>query len=398
MNISGIDKKESLVNKVFFVLSCVIIFAFFRFEPEELFFVMECLLIVVRYYMVRELREQRKEAYREAEVQSAKNMKAAALKSAEDLRRELRAQGRKRLEDERKAFEERQRKHRKKEPVATQSDNSVKSNDAHTSSPSTEQVPKRTAQSIPCASDILKAQSVSFSRNNPGSQFGLAEEMSKVGYRTVGDFYLDIEKIVTRQIGIAAVAEKFDAITNHDYLRAVLTRLLYAAALGSKKPEDSDLTPLASALRTIVESQRIVPHAREEISSDEIAKLCSAAVVMAVAACQHGSASALMERLNVATLLFADEKISPDGPSTRRYVTALVLCFLAMVLETSNSVSIVTDSLAGNRLVSLDINQLGSIDFNFLNSTRPGWMAEVIAGSPELRREYLRHLRDVDSD
>ena len=52
-------------------------------------------------------------------------------------------------------------------------------------------------------------------------------------------------------------------------------------------------------------------------------------------------------------------------------MTALVLCFLAMVLERSNSVSIVADSLAGTRLVPLDINQLGSVDFNSLNSNGP---------------------------
>lgn len=396
MNMFDIGKKESLINKVFWILSCVIVFVFFRFEPEELFFVMECLLIVVRYYMVRGLRERRKEAYREAEVQSAKNVKAAALNRAEATRQELRAQGKKRLEDERKAFEARQRKHFEKEPVATQSDTSINSNDAHMSSPSTEQVVRGTAPSIPCASEIVKAGSVSFSCRAPGNEFGLAEEMSKLGYRTVGDFYLDIQKIVTRQIEIAAVVGRFDVIANSDYLRLVLTRLLYAAALGIKKPEYSDLKPLASRLRTIVESQKIVPLASTEKSGPETAELCTVAVVDAVAACQHGSASALVERLNVATLQFADEKISPDGPSTRRYVTALVLCFFAMVLETSNSVSIVTDSLAGTRLVSLDINQLGSIDFNYLNANRPGWMAEMIASSPELQREYLRYLRDDD--
>jgi hypothetical protein len=64
------------------------------------------------------------------------------------------------------------------------------------------------------------------------------------------------------------------------------------------------------------------------------------------------------------------------------------------VIETSESISIVTDSLAGNRLVPIDINQLGSIDINYLNVNRPGWLAEVIAKSPELQRAYLRHLRD----
>jgi len=244
-------------------------------------------------------------------------------------------------------------------------------------------------------SDIVKAQSVLFSRRAPGNEFGLAEEMSKVGYRTVGDLYSDIQKIVTRKIEIATVVKKFDAIAHNDYLRLTLTRLHYAAALGSRKPEHSNLKPLALALRTMVESQKIVPRANGGKSSAEMAEFLSAVVVIAVAACQLGSASALIERLNQATLQFADETISSDGPSTRRYVTALVICFLAMVFDTAKSISIVTDSLAGNRLVPLDINQIGAIDVDYLNASRPGWLAEVIAGSPELQRAYLRHLRDL---
>ena len=248
--------------------------------------------------------------------------------------------------------------------------------------------------SIPCASDILKAQSVSFSPRVPGNVFGLSEEMAKVGYRSVGDFYSDIQKIVTHEIEIATVVKKFDLMTDNVCLRGTLTRLLYAAALGTAKPKASDLKPLASALRTIVESQKIVPRAIGGLSSLEMAELCSAIVVTAVARCQHGSANALVDNFNNATLQFADETISLDGPSNRRYVTALVLCFLTMVIDTSESISIVTDSLAGNRLVPIDINQLGSIDFNYLNVNRPGWLAEVIAKSPEIQRAYLRHLRD----
>ena len=269
-----------------------------------------------------------------------------------------------------------------------------KSNDAQNTSPSIEQISNDLVSPIPCASDIVKAQSVSFSPRAPGNVYGLADEMAKVGYRSIGDFYHDIQKIVTHEIEIATVVGKFDLITNNDFLRATLTRMLYAAALGTAKPKDSDLKPLASALRTIVESQKIVPRANGGLSSLEMAELCSAVVVTAIASCQFGSASALMENFNNATLQFADETISLDGPSNRRYITALVLCFLAMVIENSKSISIVTDSLAGNRLVPLDINQLGSIDFNYLNANRPGWLAEVIASSPELQRAYLRYLRD----
>lgn len=407
MNLFDLGKKESRINKSFWILSCVILFAFVRFEPEELFIALECLLIVVRYFMVRELREQRKAMVREAEVQSAKNIRAEALKREEEHRkalqlkreadehRERRARGKSRLEKEREAFEAQQKKRLEKELVANQGQNSVESDDLKTSLSSTEQVAQETVPTIRCASDIVKARSVSFSRRAPGNEFGLAEEMSKVGYRTVGDLYSDIEKIITREVEVAAVVGKFDVVANNDYLRLILTRLLYAAALGLKKPEYSDLKPLALSLRTIVESQRIVPRARDDKSSHEIAEWCSAVVAIAVAACQHGSASALMERLDDATLLFADERISPDGPSTRRYVTALILCILTMVLETSESVSIVTDSLAGNRLIPLDVNKLGSIDFNYLNLRRPAWLTEVIS-SPEFQRAYLRHLRDDD--
>ena len=266
--------------------------------------------------------------------------------------------------------------------------------ESRNSSPSGEQVPNKNVFSIPCASDIVKAQSISFSPRAPGNAFGLADEMTKVGYHSVGDFYSDIQKIVTHETEVATVVKKFDLITDNDYLRVTLTRLLYAAALGTAKPKASDLKPLALALRTIVESQKIVPRAIGGLSGLEMAELCSAIVVTAVARCQHGSASALVENFNNATLQFADETISLDGPSNRRYVTALVLCFLAMVIETSKSISIVTDSLAGNRLVPIDINQLGSIDFNYLNAKKPGWLAEVIANSPELQQAYLRHLRN----
>jgi hypothetical protein len=268
-----------------------------------------------------------------------------------------------------------------------------KSNNAQNTSPSIEQISNDLVSSIPCASDIVKAQSVSFSPRAPGNAFGLAEEMAKVGYHSVGDFYSDIQKIVTHETEVATVVKKFDLITDNDYLRGILTRLLYAAALGTAKPKASDLKPLASALRTIVESQKIVPRAIGGLSGLEMAELCSAIVVTAVARCQHGSASALVENFNNATLQFADETISLDGPSNRRYVTALVLCFLTMVIETSESISIVTDSLAGNRLVPIDINQLGSIDFNYLNANRPGWLAAAISNSPEFKAR-LRQLRD----
>jgi hypothetical protein len=249
---------------------------------------------------------------------------------------------------------------------------------------------------IPCATDIVKAQSVSFSPRAPGNVFGLADEMAKVGYRSVGDFYSDIQKIVTLEIEVATVVKKFDLITDNDYLRGTLTRLLYAAALGAAKPKASELKPLASTLRAIVESQKIVPRALGGLSSLEMAELCSAIVVTAVASCQFGSASALVENFNNATVQFADETISLDGPSNRRYVTALVLCFLTMVIETSKSISIVTDSLAGKRLVPIDIKQLGEIDFNYLNANRPGWLAAVISNSPEFQREQIRRLRDGD--
>ena len=241
---------------------------------------------------------------------------------------------------------------------------------------------------------IEKAQSVSFSPRAPGNVFGLADEMVKVGYHSVGDFYSDIQKIITHEIEIATVVKKFDSIKDNEHLRGTLTRLLYAVALGTAKPKDSDLKPLASALRTIVDSQKIVPRALGGPSSLEMAELLGTIVVTAVSRCQFGSASALVEHFKIATLSFADESISPDGPSNRRYVTALILCLYAMLFETSKSISIVTDSLAGNRLVPIDINQLGSIDFNYLNANRPGWLAEVIAKSPELQRAYLRHLRD----
>jgi hypothetical protein len=164
--------------------------------------------------------------------------------------------------------------------------------------------------------------------------------------------------------------------------------------LGTAKPKESDLKQLASVLRTIVESQKIVPRANARLSSLEMAELCSSIVVSAVASCQFGSASALVEHFKKAALQFADETISPDGPSNRRYVTALVLCFYGMLFETSKSISIVTDSLAGNRLVPIDLNQIGAIDVDYLNANKPGWLAEVIAKSPELQRAYLRHLRD----
>ena len=67
---------------------------------------------------------------------------------------------------------------------------------------------------IPCASDIAKAQSVLFSPRAQGNQFGLAEEMAKAGYRSVGDFYSYIQKIVTTEIEIAAVVGKFDLINS----------------------------------------------------------------------------------------------------------------------------------------------------------------------------------------
>ena len=287
-----------------------------------------------------------------------------------------------------------QKKPVEKKPVATQSRNLDESNDAQITSPSIEITSHDMVSSIPCASDILKAQSVSFSPRSPGNVFGFSEEMAKVGYRSVGGFYSDIQKIVTHEIEIATVVKKFDLMTDNVCLRLTLTRMLYAASLGTAKPKASDLKPLALALRTIVESQKIVPRANGGLSSLEMAELCSSVVVTAVASCQFGSASALMEHFNNATLQFADETISPDGPSNRRYITALVLCFFAMVIENSKSISIVTDSLAGNRLVPIDINQLGSIDFNYLNANRPGWLADVIANSPELLRAYLRHLRD----
>ena len=247
---------------------------------------------------------------------------------------------------------------------------------------------------IPCASDIAKAQSVLFSPRAPGNQFGLAEEMAKVGYRSVGDFYSDIQKIITTEIEIAAVVGKFDLITNNEYLRGTLTRLLYAAALGFVKPEYSNLKPLALTLRTVLESQEIVPRADGGLSSLEMAAHCSSVFVVAVASCQHGSASALVEMFNNATIMFTGETISPDGPSNRRYLTGLVLCFLAIVFETSKSISIVTDSLAGNRLVPVDINQLGSIDFDYLNATKPGWLAAVISYSPEFKAQLLRDRDD----
>lgn len=243
------------------------------------------------------------------------------------------------------------------------------------------------------AIDIHNAQSVLFSPRAPGNVFGLADEMAKVGYRSVGDFYSDIQKIVTHEIEIGTVVKKFNSIEDNEYLRGALIRLLYAVALGTAKPKESDLKPLASVLRTIVESQKIVPQANGGLSSLEIAQLCSASVVSAVASCQFGSASALVEHFNNAALQFADESISPDGPSNRRYVTALVLCLYAMLFETAKSISIVTDSLAGNRLVPIDLNQIGAIDVDYLNATRPGWLAGVIANSPEFK-QYLRQLRD----
>lgn len=402
-----IDKKESRLNKVFWFLSCVTVFGIFRFNYSVMaFFLAECFLITIRFFWIMEFRKQRFDLTSEAEIQSANNMKAAeaaARKRHEDERKAsgrnpgvrpakdiiAEAAARKRNESERKEAIAQQKK-----PVAPQSLNLDKSNDAQNTPTSIEQIPNDFASSLPCASDIVKAKSVSFSSRAPGNVYGLADEMAKVGYRSIGDFYHDIEKIVTHEMEIATVVKKFDSITDNEYLRGTLTRLLYAAALGTAKPKESDLKPLASALRTVVESQKIVPRANGGLSSPEMAELCSSVVVTAVASCQFGSASALVENFKQATRQFADETISLDGPSNRRYITALVLCFLAMVIENSKSISIVTDSLAGNRLVPIDINQLGSIDFNYLNASRPGWLAEVIANSPELQRAYLRYLRD----
>jgi hypothetical protein len=404
---SEINEKESRLNKAFWILSGVTVFALFRFSFfTELLVLLECVLIGVRFVLVRGLREQRKAIVREAEIQFANNIKAAeaaARKRHEDERKAsgrnpdvrpakdiiAEAAARKRNEDERKEAIAQQKK-----PVDPQSLNLDKSIDAQKTPASIEQIPNDFVSSIPCASDILKAQSVSFSPRAPGNLYGLADEMAKVGYRSIGDFYRDIQKIVTHEMEIATVVKKFDSITDNEYLRGTLTRLLYAVALGTAKPKDSDLKPLASALRTIVDSQKIVPRALGGPSSLEMAELLGAIVVTAVSRCQFGSASALVEHFKIATLSFADESISPDGPSNRRYVTALILCLYAMLFETSKSISIVTDSLAGNRLVPIDINQLGSIDFNYLNANRPGWLAEVIANSPELQRAYLRHLRD----
>jgi len=464
------DKKQYRLNQVFFLLTLLIFFGLFLFNHFALpLILVECFLFMIRYFLSAAIESQRTAPTRAAEIQRAINMKAVEAKKVlvENERSRITANERSRITanersritanersritaiqtfqqkvrqaEQKKA--EQKKKFVEKKPVATQSLNFDKSNDAQNTSRSIEQISSQEQQctncflfvrngltvcpvenpacphfdksndaqntptsieqisndlvsSIPCASDIVKAQSVSFSPRAPGNVFGLAEEMSKVGYRSVGDFYSDIQKIVTHEIEIATVVKKFDLITNNEYLRGTLTRLLYAAALGTAKPKDSDLKPLASALRTIVESQKIVPRALGGPSSLEMAELLGAIVVTAVSRCQFGSASALVEHFKIATLSFADETISPDGPSNRRYVTALVLCFLTMAIETSKSISIVTDSLAGNRLVPIDINQLGSIDFDYLNANRPGWLAEVIAKSPELQRAYLRHLRD----
>lgn len=411
MSTSEIIKKESRLNKVFWTLSCVVVLGIFRFNnfAGPLIF-LEVLVITIRFFIARELHAQHLALIRAAEEAFRKSTKAAeeaARKRYEDGRKASRnpdvrpakdivaeAAARKRQKDESSANAAPERSVVEREPVTTQSTNLFASTDTNNSSLSSEKVPNKSVSSIPCASDMRKAQSISFSPRAPGNVFGLADEMAKVGYRFVGDLYSDIQRIITNESEIAIVVKKYDLITNNEFLRGTLIRLLYAAALGTARPKESDLKPIALALRTIVESQKIVPQAKDGLSSLEMAELCSEIVVRAAARCQHGSASALVEHFNNAASQFADETISPDGPSNRRYVTALVLCFLTMVIETSKSISIVTDSLAGNRLVPIDINQLGSIDFNYLNANRPGWLAEVIANSPELQQAYLRHLRN----
>ena len=141
MNLFEIDKKESRLNKVFWILSCVVILGFFRlnFFTEPLI-LLEVFLIAVRFFKVRELRKQRSGLYRAAEIQSANNMKAAeaaARKRHEDERKAsgrnpdvrpakdivAEAAARKRHEDERKAIMAQQKKPVEKKPVDTRNEN-----------------------------------------------------------------------------------------------------------------------------------------------------------------------------------------------------------------------------------------------------------------------------------
>lgn len=124
-----IDKKESRLNKVFWFLTCVVVFGLFRFNffAEPLILV-ECSLITIRFFIARELHKQRRALSRAAEIQSAIDMKAAeavALKRYKSERNEIMAQEKKPVE---------------KKPVITQSRKFDKANDAQNTSRSMEQI------------------------------------------------------------------------------------------------------------------------------------------------------------------------------------------------------------------------------------------------------------------
>jgi hypothetical protein len=81
---------------------------------------------------------------------------------------------------------------------------------------------------------------IDFSHGN-GVPFSLKNEMSKVGFRDIGDFFQQLVKAVEASTALVDLSKRIARISNQDFFRTTVARLLNAVSYNSDVVKDSDI-------------------------------------------------------------------------------------------------------------------------------------------------------------
>jgi uncharacterized protein YjbI with pentapeptide repeats len=81
---------------------------------------------------------------------------------------------------------------------------------------------------------------IDFSHAN-GVPFSLKNEMSKVGFRDIGDFFQQLVKVVEASTALVDLSKRIARISNQDFFRTTVARLLNAVSYNSEVVKDSDI-------------------------------------------------------------------------------------------------------------------------------------------------------------
>ena len=235
--------------------------------------------------------------------------------------------------------------------------------------------------------DLSQARSIKFSNRADVAIFGLQEELLKAGFLTIGDLYQAVIDVSSGKSQMRILVQRFDKIHDPEMLRGVLVRILYAAGICASPMSANNVDLLAQKFTARLRRNSINASPSENRSGQETELAISKLIAKSIFLCNPKSGADMNIQFQEASDYFQNELDTTKQFRNRHLVTAIVLDYLLMTIQDSDSVELLTNSLAGNRRVLVTLKDLGKIDVEYIMMSKPWFLAQLLVRDSKSARE-----------